>query len=248
MIVMPRLLKNVLLIALLFFSECAFIGSSTDVLIEIRDYYYSQNPSECMQIYEPGSDRVKQIVLVRHGEPDLEHDGWRTRKEAVEDIQQYDSAGVKPFDTNPVCTQDLDIEKVYHSNLERSRHTAHLIFEDQAEYVEKPLFRELERQIIPFFDIKMPGGFWSAVSRIFWFFGANDDEVETARKAEQRVIEGAELLASEASEEGLVILVSHGLLNEFLVRQLEKEGWHEVFDGGNDFLAVRIVAQVENES
>lgn len=240
---MTRLPTNILLISLLLFLKCSFTGSANDILIEIRDFYYSQDPSECMQIYKPESNEVSQIVLIRHGEPDLEHDEWRTREEAIEYIQRYDSAGVKPFDTKPVCTQNLNIEKVYHSNLERSRHTAHLIFQDQVDYVEKPLFRELERQIIPFFDIKMPGGFWSTLSRIFWFFGGNDEGIETAREAEQRVIRGAELLATEAFDDGLVILVSHGLLNEFLVRQLEKEGWHEVFDGGNDFLAVRIVAQ-----
>ncbi|SRR6056297_1162873 len=248
MSVMTLLSKIMLLLSLLLFMNCSFMGTATDILLEIRDYYYSQDPSECMQIYKPGSNKVRQVVLIRHGEPDLEHDGWRTREEAMRYIQRYDSAGVKPFDTKPVCTQNLDIDQVYHSNLERSRHTAHLIFEDEVEYVEKPLFRELERQIIPFFDIKMPGEFWSTISRIFWFFGANDDEVETAREAENRVIRGAELLASEANEEGLVILVSHGLLNEFLVRQFEKQGWHEVFDGGNDFLAVRIVAKSGNGS
>jgi len=237
---------KILFLSLLFFLKCSFAGSTENILSEIRDYYYSQDPFECLKIYKPGHDQVQQIVLIRHGEPNLEHDGWRTREEAVEYIQKYDAAGVKPFDVKPVCTENLDVKKVFHSNLERSRHTAKLTFQDQAEYIEKPEFRELERQIISFFNIKMPGDFWSAISRIFWFFGANDGKVETAREAEERVIGGAEFLAEAATDEGIVILVSHGLLNEFLVRQLEREGWYEVFDGGNDFLAVRIVARTGN--
>ena len=220
---------------------------SSDQLLELREFYYSQDYFECREIFKPDDDSIQQVVLIRHAEPDVVHDGWRNRHEAIEYIHEYDSASVKPFEVKPVCADQMKVENVYHSNMVRSRETAHLTFGDDVNYIEKPLFREVERQILPFANINMPGGFWSAASRILWFFGANDDQIETAREAEERVKRATAFLENHAVEEGTVVLVAHGFLNEFLIRQFEKEGWHEVYDGGNEFLSVRIVARMNPE-
>jgi len=235
------------IISLIVLVSCSVAMQASDQLLKLRDFYYSQDYFECREIYQPDDNSIHQVVLIRHAEPDLEHEGWRNRQEATEYIQRYDAASIKPFNVKPVCADQIEIEKIYHSNLVRSRETARLTFGDDVNYIEKTMFREVERQILPFPNIKLPGGFWSAASRILWFFGANDDSVETAREAENRVIEATAFLEERAEEETTVVLVAHGLLNELLIRQFEKEGWHEVYDGGNEFLSVRIVARMNPE-
>ncbi len=239
---------KIAVILLLFFLKCSMISTPGNRLFELRDFYYSQDPFECLELYQPPGKEFQQVIMIRHGEPDIELHGWRTRDDAIRFIEEYDAAGVIPFDVKPVCTKNLNIDTVYHSSLERARHTARLTFGDNINYVEKYEFRELERQVMPFFNIRLPGGFWSTVSRILWFFGANDDQIETAREAEERVKNGVQFLSEQAEKNGEVILVSHGLLNEFLVRQFKKEGWNEVYDGGNEFLSVRIVARMNSKT
>ena len=200
---------------------------------------------KCLSIYQDPKTKPYQIILIRHGEPDINKKGWRSRNQAEQFAGAYDTVGVIPFDKKLHCFDGLTTGRVYHSSLPRSRHTAQLLFGGNLELIENAKFREFERKVMKFINLKMPLMFWLGTSRILWFMDMNDKDIETFEEAKSRARENALFLAEEAKKDGQVILVAHGLLNRYLIKYLEKNGWEQVRNEGSGYLSVNILAKVE---
>jgi broad specificity phosphatase PhoE len=217
--------------------------------------YYSKADKEAVQrgiaFIQPemqllaSYEELQQIILIRHGEPALNKSGWFNRKEAIQFIKDYDAVGVEPLSFVPLVIEAHERPVVHTSTLNRAMHTARLVFGDEIPYQEEALFREFERKIIEFPNISLPLKFWLNCSRIVWFLGGNDQNIESFREAKERAKQASERLTESAMKETKVVLVAHGLLNRYLIKKLKKEGWHLVRKGGSDYLAASLLIKLE---
>lgn len=213
----------------------------------MKAHYNDQATGKCLTLYPGESKEIQQIILIRHGEPEVLRKGWRGRKEAVKFARDYDSVGVLPFDSEIHCLDGVITDKVYHSNLPRSRHTAELLFGDHLKLIEEYRFREFERKVVKFINVRMPLGVWMGISRALWFMDLNNKDIETFKEAKVRANENALFLAEQAKKEGQVILVAHGLHNRFVIRYLRENGWENIREGGSKYLAVNIMARMPSQ-
>ena len=246
-------LKTTLLLVVLF--NCFSLSANAQV-DNIKVYYekLSQNSNgegttiqfvkEEMNLVEDFSS-LRQIILLRHGEPALNKKGWRTRKEAMEFIVAYDSANIYPPGHIPVQLGENEVDIIFTSTLNRSKSTAQQVFNRPEGQQPQALFREFERRIFAFPNLKLPLKWWLTGSRIFWFMGTNRKGIESFKEAKLRAKEAVVFLEKDANEKGKTLLVSHGLLNHFLKKYLIENGWTEVYDGGKGYLSQKVLVKYE---
>lgn len=212
-------------------------------LSSVKEYYKTQGAGSCMIPFQDTTGNISQIILIRHGEPDINRKGWRNRKEAIRFMEMYDRVNVLPFNLMPVCPDKVSGGKIYHSNIPRAVNTAERIFADRSDMISDARFREFERKVMPFFNIKMPLKVWMIGSRALWFLGANDTGIETYREARKRTKDNAAFLAEQAAQSHLVILVAHGVHNRYVAKYLKRAGWEMVKKGGNGYTSASVLAK-----
>ena len=76
--------------------------------------------------------------------------------------------------------------------------------------------------------------------------GLHSSTVASFQSEKSRAKSVSELLDKAARENKKVILVAHGLLNKYIVRYLKKNGWDHSYDGGNDYLSVQVMSQIDH--
>ncbi len=220
------------------------LGQAQDCsLQELKQFYKNQDPAKPICLFNDSNATIQQIILIRHGEPDLNKKGWRNRNEAIIFMQQYDSAIVLPFAKRPINVDRIPIDTILHSSLPRARNTAQQAFGEIKVLIQDSNYREFERKALKWPNMKMPTKFWTTGSRILWLMGLNDKNIESFRQARKRAKFNAEILTIKASQEGMVILVAHGLHNKYVKKYLKKLGWKLVHNSGNDYLSVKVMAR-----
>ncbi len=247
---------NTLLIFLILFLNFGLSINGKSQLNKVIEHYDSiqktgEHHPQSIQFVQKGMNivednhRLSQIILIRHGEPALNKKGWRTRKEARQFIRNYDSAGVYPPHYKPLILQENELKTIYTSSLNRSISTAQQVFNGQFALSPDSLFREFERKIFVFPNIKLPLKWWLTGSRILWFTGINNKNIESFSQAKSRARKASDFLAKNATNNGKTLLVSHGLLNHYLAKYLEKNGWILVYDGGRSYLSQKVLIKYE---
>lgn len=189
--------------------------------------------------------KLSQIILIRHGEPALNKKGWRKRSDAMQFIRDYDSVGVYRPNYSPVLMNGRELALINTSSIQRSISTASQVFPDQTNQIPNPLFREFERKIFSFPNIKLPLSWWLTTSRILWFTGLNKKGIESFSRAKDRALRAANYLEKDAQKEGKTLLVSHGLLNHYIAKYLKKNGWVTLYDGGKGYLSQKLLVKYE---
>jgi len=232
--------------------NCLPLFSQTERIVEFYDAVEKAAGEEGFQLtfVQPEMNLVddyenlQQIILIRHGEPALKKHGWLKRKEAQAFVRAYDSVGIYTPEKKPVLLYSNELDTIFTSSIPRAKNTAELIFGADIAFQPYPLFREFERKIFAFPNLRLPLKYWLVKSRILWFFGTNKKGIESFSKAKKRAKQGVELLEQKAARDGKVVLVSHGLLNRFLVKYLKKNGWQVARDGGSGYLASWLLVRV----
>lgn len=198
----------------------------------------------------PNGRQLKQIALIRHGEPDLSKQGRFSFDEAKQYMLNYDSVGIMLPDQPFFMVEDDEDILFYTSTLERARHTAQYLFGPDREFVETADFREFERKLDErVVRMRLPLQYWTVTARIEWMLGLRqDDTIESFGEAKERAREGARRLDTDSREHDKIVLVAHGFLNRYIKGYLEDEGWEVVRDGGSDYFATTILAKVEEVS
>ena len=189
--------------------------------------------------------RLSQIILLRHGEPALNKKGIRSRKEAEQFVWKYDVVGIYEPAFTPLQLTANELSVIHTSSINRSISTAIKVLRQEPLQQPDPMFREFERKIFSFPNIRLPLNWWLTGSRVLWFAGFNNGGIESFRQAKKRAKKGAAFLAEDARQNGKTLLVSHGLLNHFLVKYLKKEGWTEIYDGGRGYLSQKMLVKYE---
>ncbi len=191
---------------------------------------------------------LRQIALVRHGEPDLPKTGKFSYDQAKEYIKHYDSVGIiLPDEPFFMLEEDEDVV-LYTSTIPRAQATAKYLFGENREAIVSADFREFER-IIGNRRIKMnlPLKYWTTTARIMWMLGLDREGIESFSDARERARKAALVLDNSSQENSKVVLVAHGFLNRFIRKSLEKQGWQVVRDGGDNYFATTILAKIDTE-
>lgn len=188
---------------------------------------------------------IKQIFIIRHGEPAMNKKGWMNRNDAIKYTQMYDSVGIYDFTKKPICLRGNDLNIVYTSKLPRAINTAKKTFDKSIHIDSHALFDEFERKIIQFPNIKLPIKFWSITTRLVWVLGFNNKGIESFSQAKDRSRRAAYFLNDKAENDGKVILFSHGFLNKYVKRYLRKEGYKVVNLQGQRYLGAYYFCKID---
>ncbi|GEO05481.1 phosphoglycerate mutase [Adhaeribacter aerolatus] len=195
----------------------------------------------------PANKRLRQIALIRHGEPDLLKTGRFSLNQAKQFVQSYDSVGIVVPDTPFFKIDNPDNAVIFVSSINRAKATAHYIFGADRGMTISPDFREFETSIgkhSP--NVSMPINFWTTTARIKWMLGIDRQGAESFADARKRARKAAQVLAEASDKKPEVVLVAHGLLNRYIQQSLKDMGWHVVRDGGNGYLGTTILAKIES--
>ncbi|MBC3538347.1 histidine phosphatase family protein [Rufibacter sediminis] len=193
----------------------------------------------------PVGSKVRQIALIRHGEPDLRKVGKFSYREANQFAADYDSVGIIVPDTSFFNIQNPNQLKVFSSSINRAKATAQYIFGINRETIISPIFREFESSMghhSP--NIRLPINLWTSAARVKWVLGIDRQGAESFAEARKRAKAAARTLADASEEKTNVALVAHGLLNRYIQENLEKMGWHVVRNGGTGYLGTTILVKL----
>jgi broad specificity phosphatase PhoE len=188
---------------------------------------------------------LNQIILIRHGKPKLSKKGWYTAKMAQEYSRLYDLVKVYDFDKIPVCISPEDVDTIYSSNLVRAKNTANKLNLNHLPIKSSSLFREFERDILLIPILRVPLKFWLVLSRLMWYSRLHSHRTESKKSANKRSELAADALIISSEENSNAVLVAHGMLNKKLAKTLSKRGWDKVYDNGNSYLSVKILAKAK---
>ena len=162
---------------------------------------------------------MKKIILLRHGEVDIQNYKNMSSIEFGEWIIEYNNADIKSD-----FLQKNDIKKLLNetdilicSTLRRSLLSLEIFkkmpFECNA------LFNEAEIPYSSFSFLRLKSKYWLIIYRILWFLGYAKN-VESYKKTKIRAKEAAEHLIKLSKNNESVILVGHGIMNKFIQKEL----------------------------
>ncbi|MFD3001768.1 histidine phosphatase family protein [Pontibacter toksunensis] len=184
---------------------------------------------------------TKRIFLIRHARPEVPTKGFFSAAAASQYISDYDAAQVEKFVLQHEAIPYKEIKEVYCSTLVRSQLTAKAIFGEQVLLKVDRNFREFERKIFSLPLLRLPIKLWLVTARLLWFFGLNSKGIESFKEAKWRARKCAERLEEDADENATTVLVAHGLLNNFILRELKKMGWQQTVKGGSGFVSLNVM-------
>lgn len=190
--------------------------------------------------------QLRQIALIRHGEPDLMKSGNYSFEEAKKFLQDYDSVGIVLPDEPFFEVEDSDSVTFFASTLPRAQATAKYLFGSERDIVSSEDFREFERSLGKRrVKMRLPLKYWTVSARIQWLLGINLEGVESFAEARARARKAAATLDSVSVENDKIVLVAHGLFNRFVRRYLKNHGWQIVREGDGDYLSTTILARYQ---
>jgi hypothetical protein len=165
------------------------------------------------------------IVLLRHGKPDVPEYRKLRAEELHQWITSYNSAGIIP---EHVPSKDaIEIANtcnlVVCSDLPRSMESAKLLRIKEINVIQS-VFREMGLPFGRFPFLKMYPNKWAALFRVLWFFGYSSNS-ESLKEAKIRAVVGSNFLKETATKNGSVLLVGHGFMNKFIAKELLSSGW-----------------------
>jgi len=168
---------------------------------------------------------AQRIILIRHGQPDIQIAPRTSHHEFRVYIDAYEDAGLDPDSVPPEELQDLvgELSAVFTSGRRRAHDSARALAPN-AELIADPLFAEapLASPRIPLLRMKVPK--WAVVSRILWHAGYHP-EIENYRRAKHRAASAADVLIARAHRDGVTALVAHGYFNLLIGRELRHRGF-----------------------
>lgn len=163
-----------------------------------------------------------EIILLRHGKPEIELNGYIKANEFKQLAIAYAQSGIQEHPPE-YLKQDFKSHYVVCSDLERSVQSARKLELNNIDLITE-LFKETD---IPHFNksnIKLPVTAWLIILRVMWLFGFKKNG-ESFKQAKIRAKEAANKLIELAEQNDKVILVGHGLINRLIAQQLCLNNW-----------------------
>jgi len=168
-------------------------------------------------------DGQMEIILLRHGKPDVSIDSRISIRQLSPMIAAYNNSGVSQSAPAASINIAQSCEHIVCSDLPRSIQSAQRLGLKHI-HVSSPVFREVDLPVSVWPSPKMSAYFWFAFFRLIWFMG-HRAKGESLSAARVRAATGMRELTQLAQTHGRVLLVGHGLLNQFIAKQLLANGW-----------------------
>ena len=177
-----------------------------------------------------------EIVLLRHGKPRIDLNGYLSVKELKQRVNDYNKSGIQSSPDKEFKNKFSD-HFVICSDLVRSTESAKELGLNNI-HLSDVLFKEAD---LPHFDnnfLKLPVAGWLVLLRVLWLFGFKKNG-ESFLRAKERSKCAAEKLIALSQHNEKIIVVGHGLMNRLIGKQLQKKGWIEVERIGKRFWEFR---------
>ncbi|TKG94738.1 hypothetical protein EYV94_12405 [Puteibacter caeruleilacunae] len=191
------------------------------------------------------NQRIIQVYLVRHAKPNVNKPFIATPKSTQRFLDNYDRFDIIPFDPQMVKVSIDTSHVIYCSTLHRSIQTAETIFSNTHEVQSFDVFREFQNKAVnaPAF-LPLPIDIWRGLSRGSWMLGLNHGGIESFKEARKRSKAAAAILAKTAELQRTSVLVGHGMLNGYISKELQRQGWVEIRKKGHINLGATILIKV----
>ncbi|PCJ31662.1 MAG: hypothetical protein COA99_17010 [Moraxellaceae bacterium] len=167
-----------------------------------------------------------EIILLRHGKPEIEMKGRFNPEEWREFLKKYDEVHVDP--KSLPSSEALEIasssDVVVCSELLRSSESAKILGVKKIDF-ENALFNESPMPHGLFKRLRLTLLEWTVFYRIAQWFGYTIGTNETGREGNVRALECANLLVELARSNKKVLHVGHYGLNSYIAVHLLKMGW-----------------------
>ena len=165
-----------------------------------------------------------EIILLRHGKPKVELEGYFSAKELKQLVVAYENSAIIDEPTKEL-KNNFENYYVVCSNLPRSIDSAEKLGFKNIN-LSGALFRETD---LPHFDkgfLKLHVVVWLILLRLMWLFGfsKNGESFSEAKKRSKKAANELTLLAQENEN---IIVVGHGLFNRLITKQLRLSGWQD---------------------
>jgi len=169
---------------------------------------------------------MQKIILLRHGEVEMENYKYISANQFGEWIDTYNNADIKSEfsskDEIKVLLNDTDI--LICSNLKRSIQSAKIF--DKVPFETDYIFNEAELPYSNWNLLKLNPKIWLIFFRILWLFGYSKNS-ESYKDAKQRAKNATEKLIELSSQYKTVVLVGHGVMNKLIQKELVALKWIE---------------------
>ena len=157
------------------------------------------------------------IVIIRHGKVNYCWSNYCTSKEFDNECSEYDIASIK--DEN-IKIPNINYQKIYISELSRSRDTAKKIFAG-SRFKKTRLINEVPLRSGFDTRMRMPLWFWNTIGRIQWFLGISRQK-EGYLNTRKRAGKFVKYLLKENED---CLVVTHGFYMHSLMLEMRKAGF-----------------------
>ncbi len=165
-----------------------------------------------------------EIVLARHGRPNLRHWTWITPRQMKEWIQIYNRAEIFSAEIPSDTLRQARVSGVIvSSTLPRCVESAQALGVEKSLLIEE-VFCEADLPYGHWNIPKLPLFVWGVLFRLAWFCGYSSN-AESVSQAEERAFSAAKRLEALSRENGSVFLVGHGIMTMLIAKQLLAMGW-----------------------
>ena len=169
-----------------------------------------------------------QIVLARHGRPDLPADLGRaiSGREIGRWYRGYDASGIVDAVEPPACLRAAAAAAgcVVASDSRRALETAARLGVTDKVRVE-PALREVSFPESLALPVRLSPVAWVLIARAMQMLRCCEcDEAVPATRARAAI--AVETLSQLADDHGTLVVVGHGWFNRFVARELRRRGWH----------------------
>lgn len=165
-----------------------------------------------------------EIILARHGKPDLQHLTWLTPRQMKDWIKIYNQSDIIVGEVPAaILNKAAEFGVIVCSTLRRCVQSAQQLAPNKA-YLDDEVFCEADLPHLQWHFPWLPLSIWCVVFRLAWCCGFSTN-AEPLAQTTARARNAAERLIELARENSSVFLVAHAILNILKARQLLALGW-----------------------
>ncbi|MPS93264.1 histidine phosphatase family protein [Comamonas sp.] len=178
-----------------------------------------------------------EIILMRHGRPDLAPAGKVSAREMKCWIEQYELSEITQHPA-PAASRALAARAkvIITSNAPRALTSVRALGLQPA--VVDAMFGEAQLPHGRWRQPRLSPFTWAFALRLAWLCGLSEG-VESFRQARLRADTASQRLRSLAGQ-GPVLLLGHGFMNRLIAQQLTSAGWTRVEDRGNGYWGAKV--------
>jgi broad specificity phosphatase PhoE len=169
---------------------------------------------------------MQKIILLRHGEVEIENSKYISASQFGQWIVKYNNADIKSEFSSKDEIKDLlnSTDILICSNLKRSSQSLEVF--EKIPLEKNDIFNEAELPYSNWNLLKLNPQIWLIFFRILWLLGYSNNS-ESYKDAKQRAKSATEKLIELSTQNKTIILIGHGIMNKLIQKELVALKWIE---------------------